>query len=244
MTPFLVGLLYAAAGAALVLLTRQGTPGAAVLGFAVALAMVLGFGPAVIAPVALFVLGSGLLTRAGRARKERLHAAERDRGRRSAAHVAAKLGVPALLGAAAAAAPSMAPVLGGGAAAALAAAFADTAATETGPLAGGPVYRLRGGRVERAAHGAPGGVSAAGLAAGAAAALALGALAGAARLGPAEGAPFTAAGAGFVAALIESAAAGTSLGHRAGAIGRNLFLSALAAALGCALAAALRRPGG
>jgi uncharacterized membrane protein len=205
--------------------------------------MVLGFGPGVMAPVALFVLGSGLLTRAGRSRKERLRAAERDRGRRSAAHVAAKLGIPALLGAGAAAAPSMAPVLGGGAAAALAAAFADTAATETGPLAGGTVYRLRDGRIERAAHGATGGVSAAGLAAGAVTALALAALARAVRLGPAEGAPFAAAGAGFGAALVESALAGTAAGRRAGGIGRNLFLSALAAALGCALAAALRHRG-
>lgn len=244
MTPFLSGLLYAVAGAALVLFTRQGTPGAAVLGFAVALAMVLGFGPGVMAPVALFVLASGFLTRAGRAKKERLRTAERDRGRRSAAHVAAKLGIPALLGAAAAAAPAMAPVLGGGAAAALAAAFADTAATETGPLAGGRVYRLRGGRIERASHGAAGGVSAAGLAAGAIAALAIAIVARAVRLGPAEGAPFATAGAGFGAAVIESVAAGTAVGSRAGGIGRNLFLSALAAALGCGLAAALRHRGG
>jgi uncharacterized protein (TIGR00297 family) len=243
-TPFAWGLLAAAAGAALVLATRQGTPGAALLGFAVSFAMVLGFGPGVMAPVALFVLGSGLLTRAGRARKERLQAAERDRGRRSAPHVLAKLGIPALLGVAAALAPDAALVLGGGAAAALAAAFADTAATETGPLAGGPVFRLSGGRIARAEHGTPGGVSVAGLAAGAAAALALGALAGWVRLGPAAGAPFAAAGAGFSASLVESAAAGSALGRRVGAIGRNLFLSALAAAAGGALAAALLRPGG
>lgn len=244
MTAFLWGLLLAAAGAAVVLVTRQGTAGAALLGFAVALALVLGFGPGVLAPVALFVLGSGALTRAGRARKERLRAAQVDRGRRSAAHVAAKLGVPALLGIVAAAAPGMAPVLGGGAAAALAAAFADTSATEIGPLAGGAVFRLGGGRVARAAHGAPGGVSAAGLIAGAVAALAIGALARAVRLGPATGAPFAAAGAGFGATLVESAVAGTAAGRRAGGIGRNLFLSALAAAAGCALALAARPSGG
>lgn len=244
MTPFLWGLVFAAAGAALVLATRQGTPGAAALGFAVSLALVLGFGPEVMAPVALFVLGSGVLTRAGRARKERLRAAEKDRGRRGAAHVAAKLGIPALLGAAAAAMPALASWLGGGAAASLAAAFADTAATEIGPLVAGPVFRVGGGRVARAAHGAPGGVSAAGLAGGALAALALAGLARATGLGPAEGAPWAAAGAGFGASLVESAVAGTGMGRRLGPIGRNLFLSALAAAAGVGLAATLSPRGG
>ncbi|MGE5180177.1 MAG: DUF92 domain-containing protein, partial [Bacteroidota bacterium] len=139
MTPVAWGIAAALAGTLVVLATRQGTPGASLLGFAVAAAMVLGFGPGVMAPLALFVLGSGALTRMGRARKERMRAAEADRGRRSAAHVAAKLGVPALLGLAAAAMPRFAPVAGAGTIAALAAAFADTAATETGPLAGGAV---------------------------------------------------------------------------------------------------------
>jgi len=238
-TPFLWGLVFAAAGAVLVLATRQGTPAAAALGFAVSLALVLGFGPAVMAPVALFVLGSGVLTRAGRARKERMRAAEKNRGRRGAAHVAAKLGVPALLGAAAALMPHLAPWLGGGVAASLAAAFADTAATEAGPLVSGPVFRVRGVRVARAAHGAPGGVSAAGLAGGALAALALAGLARATGLGSREGAPWAAAGAGFGAALVESAVAGTGPGQRLGPIGRNLFLSALAAAIGVGLAVTL-----
>jgi len=237
-TPFLWGVLLGGGGALVVLATRQGTPGAATLGFAVSLALVLGFGPGVMAPVALFVLGSGVLTRLGRAKKERLRAAEENRGRRSASHVAAKLGIPGLLGAASALSPASAPLFGAGAAASLAAAFADTAATETGPLLGGPVFLLRAGRIVRAEHGAPGGVSAAGLAAGALAALAMGALAGVMRLGPPEAAPYASAGAGFAAALIESALAGTDAGRRIGATGRNVFLSATAAAGGMALAAA------
>lgn len=236
MTPFLWGLLVALLGAGIVIATRQGTTGAALLGFVLSLALVLGFGPGVMAAVALFVLGSGLLTRAGRATKERLRAAERNRGRRGAAHVAAKLGVPGLLGAAAAAAPELAPVLGAGAAAAIAAAFADTAATETGPLAGGPVFRLHGGRIGRAIHGEPGGVSAAGLLAGAAASLACASVARAAGVGAVAGAPWAAAGAGFAASLVESGLGGTAWGRGLGSIGRNVLLSLLAAAAGCALA--------
>ena len=237
MTPVAWGIAAALAGTLVVLATRQGTPGASLLGFAVAAAMVLGFGPGVMAPLALFVLGSGALTRLGRARKERMRAAEADRGRRSAAHVAAKLGVPALLGLAAAIMPRFAPVAGAGVVAALAAAFADTAATETGPLAGGAVYRLRAGRIARAAHGEPGGVSAAGLLAGAAAAILLAALARVAGVVTAPPGPYAAGAVGFFATLVESAAAGTAAGRRAGALARNLFLSALAAAAGCCLAA-------
>jgi uncharacterized membrane protein len=244
LTPFLWGILFALLGAALVLATRQGTPGAALAGFIVSGAMVLGFGPAVMAPIALFVLGSGLLTRAGRARKERLRAAEPDLGRRRAAHVWAKLGVPALLGAAAALEPAARPIAGTGAAAALAAAFADTAATEVGPLAGGPVARLGGGGLAPSRHGEPGGVSAAGLLAGAAAALALGALARAAGLGAREGAPWVAAAAGFGATLVESALGGTAAGRRLGHFGRNLLLSGIAALAGCAAAAAVTRSAG
>jgi len=238
MTPFVWGFLLALLGAGIVIATRQGTPGAALLGFSVSLALVIGFGPGVMAPLALFVLGSGVLTRAGRSTKERLRTAEGDRGRRSAAHVAAKLGAPALLGVASAAVPDLAPLVGAGASAAIAAAFADTAATETGPLAGGPVFRLRGARVSRATHGEPGGVSAAGLLAGAAAALSCAALARAAGVGVVPGAPWTVAGAGFGAAIVESGVAGTAWGRRLGPIGRNALLSLLAVAAGCALAVA------
>ncbi|HLQ66092.1 MAG TPA: DUF92 domain-containing protein [Candidatus Limnocylindrales bacterium] len=243
-TPFLWGVGFALGGSAIVLVTRQGTPGAALLGFAVAILMVLGFGPHAMAPVALFVLGSGLLTRLGRGSKERQRAAEHDRGRRRAVHVAAKLGVPALLGLAAALAPAIRGAAGTGAAAALAGAFADTAATEVGPVAGGPVVRLQGGRWTRAAHGEPGGVSAAGLAAGAAAALVAAALACAVGIGVTAGAPFVAFGAGFGAMVAESLVAGTRAGRRLGHFGRNVLVSALAAAAGCTLAAALERRAG
>jgi uncharacterized membrane protein len=237
-TPFLWGLGLALLGVVLVLATRQGTPGAAFLGFAVSLLIVLGFGPGAMAPLTLFVLGSGLLTRLGRRRKERLRAAEPDRGRRRAVHVAAKLGVPGLLGLAAVLVPGIRVVAGTGAAAALAAAFADTAATEVGPLAGGPVARLQGWRWTRAAHGEPGGVSATGLAAGAVAALLTAALAYAVGMGAAQCAPLLVFGAGFGAMLVESVVAGTEPGRRLGHFGRNALLSMLAAAGGCTLAAA------
>jgi uncharacterized membrane protein len=240
-TPFLWGFGLALSGAVLVLATRQGTPGAALLGFVISALIVLGFGPGAMAPVTLFVLGSGLLTRLGRRRKERLRASEPDRGRRRAVHVAAKLGVPGLLGLAAALMPGIRGVAGTGAAAALAAAFADTAATEVGPLAGGPVARLDGARWTRAAHGEPGGMSAAGLAAGAAAALLSAALAWAMGLGAAWGAPLLSFGAGFGAMLVESVVAGTGMGRRLGHFGRNALLSVLAAACACTLAAAVGR---
>src|SRR5712675_675237 len=84
---------------AVVLLTRQGTRAGALAGFLVALVAALGLGAGSFLPLAIFVLGSGLLTRLGRARKERLGAAEGNRGRRGLAHVAAKLSIPALAGA-------------------------------------------------------------------------------------------------------------------------------------------------
>jgi uncharacterized membrane protein len=237
LTPFAWGMIAAAAGALLVLATRQGTAGASLWGFLVSGAMVLGFGPGVMAPVTLFVLGSGLLTRAGRARKERFRAAEPDRGRRRAAHVLAKLGVPALLGALAALDPSSREMAGSGAAAALAAAFADTASTEVGPLAGGRVWRLGPRGIEAANHGSAGGVSVLGLIAGALAALGLAALARAVDLGIPEGAPFFLAAAGFGATLVESILGGMGAGKNLGHFGRNIALSAIAALAGCAGAA-------
>ena len=222
MTPFVWGFLLALLGAGIVIATRQGTPGAALLGFSVSLALVIGFGPGVMAPLALFVLGSGFLTRAGRATKSAsgppsgtADAAVPPTSRPSSARRRS-------LGVAAAAVPDLAPLFGAGASAAIAAAFADTAATETGPLAGGPVFRLRGARVSRATHGEPGGVSAAGLLAGAAAALSSRGLARAAGVGVVPGAPWTVAGAGFGAAIVESGVAGTAWGRRLGPIGRNV----------------------
>ena len=91
--------------------------------------------------------------------------------------------------------------------------------------------------MSRATHGEPGGVSAAGLLAGAAAALSARGLARAASVGVVPGA-WTVAGAGFGAAVVESGVAGTAWGRRLGPIGRNVLLSLLAAAAGCALAGA------
>src|SRR5258705_4031 len=91
-----LGALLALGGAILILVTRQGTLSGALAGFAVALLAALGLGAGALLPLAIFVLGSGLLTRIGRARKERLGAAEGNRGRRGPAHVAAKLSLPAL----------------------------------------------------------------------------------------------------------------------------------------------------
>jgi uncharacterized protein (TIGR00297 family) len=216
---------------ALILLTRQGTAAGALAGLVVALCAVAGFGGLALLPLSIFVLGSGLLTRAGRARKEALGAAEGDRGRRGLPHVAAKLSLPALAGALAVfhAAPqeSLAIVY----VASLAGAFADTAATEAGPLLGGPVFGLRGVRPVRLAHGAPGGMSLAGFLAAALAAFAVGAGAHAVSVLESASAAWVAAGAGFVASTLESLLAGTALGARAGHFGRNVFLSVASAGL-------------
>jgi uncharacterized membrane protein len=228
---FALGFVFALLGAAIVLATRQGTPGAAAVGAVTAFSMVLGAGAAVMAPVALFVLGSGVLTRLGRARKERSGAAEANRGRRSALHVAAKLGVPALLGLAAWLRPEWRLLCGLGIAASLAGAFADTAATEAGPLARGPVVRLRGFNVTRAQHGVPGGMSAAGIVVSAIAALAIGVLSASLAIVEGRSGAALVSASGFAAPLVESAIADSPLGRALGHFGRNGFLSALAAAL-------------
>ena len=233
MTPHptaLPGALLALAGAGLILLTRQGTVAGALAGFTVALIAALGLGAGSFLPLATFVLGSGFLTRLGRARKERLGAAEGNRGRRSAAHVLAKLSLPALAGALALF--GMAPVsaLALAYVASLAGAFADTAATELGPVLGGPALAFRGGRVVSAPHGTPGGMSAAGFAASALAAIAvaIGGRAGGLLTWPEA---WCAAAAGFLAGVLESLLAGTSVGARAGHFGRNVFLSIVSAGI-------------
>lgn len=226
----LLGLVLALAGAAVVLATGQGTPGAVLLGFCTAALMVLGFGAGVLAPLSLFVLGAGGLTRVGMAQKERVRAVEPNRGRRRIANVAAKLGLPAILGLAAYARPEAAREIAVVLTAALAGAFADTAATEVGPLGGGAVYRLRGLGLRRCAHGEAGGVSIAGLATSvAAAALLAGTALAVGLVGLTAGA--AAAGAGFVATVLESALGGTRLGGRIGHGGRNVAVSAGAALL-------------
>ena len=226
-------MLLALGGAALVLLTRQGTVRAALTGFLVALIAALGFGAGSFLPLALFVLGSGLLTRLGRARKERLGAAEGDRGRRGAAHVAAKLALPALAGALAIVDAAPLDALALLYVASLAGAFADTAATELGPVLGGPAFAVRAGSVAAVPHGTPGGMSAAGFAVSAVAALAVATAALGVRLLGLSLA-CSAAAAGFLAATLESLLAGTRLGVRAGHFGRNVFLSLTAGGLALA----------
>jgi len=226
----LPGALLALAGAILILLTRQGTVTGAIAGFAVALLAALGLGMGSLLPLAIFVLGSGVLTRLGRARKEALGAAEGNLGRRGAAHVAAKLSLPALAGVLALLAAAPLPALALAYVSSLAGAFADTAATELGPLLGGPALALRGGRILSVPHGTPGGMSAAGFAASAIAAIAVavGGLAAGLLMAPEA---WCAAGAGFLASVLESILAGTSLGVRAGHFGRNVFLSIASAGL-------------
>lgn len=233
--PPFVGFLLAAAGSIVVLTTGQGTPGSAVAGFVAACLLVLGFGVPVMAPLTTFVLGSGILTRMGRRIKERSHSAEPNRGRRTASQVAAKLGVPALLGIVAA--------LGGGdpsgclvvaATASLAGAFADTAATEIGPLGKGPVVRWNGPRLERASHGTVGGMSLAGLAGGAAASALVALVAWVVGLVGIRTAG-VAAVAGFAASGIESIVAATPVGVRLGHGGRNVLVSATSAAIAAAI---------
>lgn len=222
-------------GAWIVASRGQGTRAAAWSGLVPALAASAGFGAPAIAPLALFVLGSGTLTRRGRDRKESLGAAEANEGRRGVVNVAAKLSLPALLGAVAAVFPAHAPLCAAGYAAGIAGAFADTAATEVGPLARGVAFSIDRGGIHGVLHGTPGAMSVAGLAAGAAASGAAGAAAVAAGLLPWETAGLAAA-CGFGASVLESLAATTTAGRRMGHHGRNAALSLLAT--GAALAAA------
>ena len=226
-----VALGLAGLGAAVVAGSGQGTRAGALAGLAVAVASILGLGAGTLLPLAVFVLGAGALTRLGRSKKEALGAAERNEGTRDPRHVAAKLGLPALLG--------LAGIAGGPAeplsvayAAAIAGAFADTAATEVGPVLGGAVFGWRGLRVVPLRHGDAGGMSAGGLAAsaGASAAVAVSAL-GTGLVHDPRGA-LAVAGAGIAASFVESAVGGTGVGKALGHFGRNVLVSVLAAAAG------------
>lgn len=224
-------LAWAAAGAAVVVLTGQGTWTGALAGLGIAIVSILGLGPGALLPLAIFVLGAGALTRLGRSRKQATGAAEPNEGRRGGRHVAAKLGIPALLGIAGIlGAPG--PPLSLAYAAALAGALADTSGTEVGPLGRGSAVGFHGGRFRRLQHGAPGGMSALGLLASAvgAGAVAWGSIASGLIAGP------TAAGvvaaAGFGASLLESLIAPTFLGRSLGHFGRNLLVSVVASAVG------------
>jgi uncharacterized protein (TIGR00297 family) len=215
--------------------TRQGTATGALAGLLVALLATAGFGVAAIAPLALFVLGSGVLTRVGRAEKERLGAAENNLGRRGVSHVAAKLSLPALAGVLAFVDAAPRPALALVYAAALAGAFADTAATEVGPLARGHVWGVRGLRLVPLPHGAPGGMSGAGLLAAGTSSVLIALCAHFVGLLGGPAGVCVAAGSGFIASALESLLAGTPVGARAGHFGRNLFVSL--ASGGVALAA-------
>jgi len=236
LAPPLAGLLLAAAGAIVVLVTGQGTWASALVGFATAGFLVLGFGVPVMAPLATFVLGAGILTRVGRRIKERSHSAEANRGRRSASQVVAKLGIPALLGIAAALSRENEGWLAAAATASMAGAFADTAATEIGPLCRGPVVRWSGFRLSRVSHGSVGGMSVAGVAGGAAAAASLAAVALAVGLVRTPWDAAVAAIAGFAATGFESWVAPTSVGDRLGHWGRNVLVSTLSAAISAGIA--------
>ena len=225
------GALLSIGGAALVLLLRQGTLGGALAGAVVALLSTAGFGAAAFGPLAVFVLSAGALTGIGRQRKEALGAAERNRGQRGVSHVVAKLGLPAVFGAVALAGVAPHAAISVAYVAALAGAFADTAATELGPLGPRAAFLLRGFRAEAVPHGSPGAVSLAGLSA---AVLASGTLAWSALAsGVLERAAFAwlASAAGFAAAFLESLLAAGAWGRRIGHFGRNLFVSVAAAAV-------------
>jgi uncharacterized membrane protein len=233
-TPTTIALGLACAGAGIVATTGQGTWRGALAGLVVAFLAILGLGPGALLPLGIFVLGSGALTRLGRARKEAAGAAEAHRGRRGIANVGAKLGLPALLGAAGLLvdpASGAAELFRAMYSAALAAAFADTAATEVGPIARGPAWALRGLRPSRVEHGTPGGVSLAGIATSIVAAALVGWAASRSELIPAALWPLTASS-GVVATWLESALAGTALGRSLGHHGRNACLSAVAVSLG------------
>jgi uncharacterized membrane protein len=224
-----IALALALAGAAFVARSGQGTRGGALAGLGVAAAAILGLGPGALAPLAVFVLGAGALTRLGRERKERLGTAEGNRGRRDSRHVAAKLGLPALLGVAALATGDR-EWLRLAYAGSLAGALADTAATEVGPIAGGPAATLVGVRLRRAEHGDAGAMSAAGIAAAVCGSTAV--AAGAALSGlVAPAAIALIAGSGLAATVLESLVAGTRTGLALGHFGRNVLVSMAAAAL-------------
>ena len=223
----------AACGAALVAITKQGSVGAAVAGMAVAAASILGLGPGALAPLALFVLGGGFLTKWRSARKRAMGAAEPNEGKRGVGHVAAKLAIPALVA-------TTAGLTGHGSGvviafvAGLAGALADTAGTEVGPLGGGAAYAFHGARPVSVPHGTAGAMSVIGLAATALGSAAVAAAAIASGLIHGFGTAALAAAAGFGAALLESLIANSSLGRGLGHFGRNVFVSAVATAFGLA----------
>jgi uncharacterized protein (TIGR00297 family) len=134
--------------------------------------------------VAMFVLGTAL-TRLGYARKERLGAAEAERGARGASHALANAGPAAVLAVVAAATGD--PLWRVAFVAALATSSMDTAGSEIGPVWGGKTISLA--TLRPAPPGTEGAVSAGGTAAGLLAAALLGVLGWMAALHPAGAVP-------------------------------------------------------
>ncbi len=206
---------------------RQGTVAAALTGLVPATAASLGFGAPAIAPLALFVLGAGALTAAGRTAKAARGVGEGNEGTRRVRNVAAKLALPAVAGVSALLWPAQSGMLATGYVAGLAGAFADTAATETGPLAAGRPFLPRWGAWRRVAHGTPGAMSPLGAAAGIAAAAATAAVAVLPDLIGWRAAGIAAVS-GWGASVLESLIAPTGLGRSLGHEGRNALLSVVA----------------
>jgi uncharacterized protein (TIGR00297 family) len=237
MTPALWGVLFVLAGALIVLLAGQGTRSGVLAGVGVALPIAIGLGPGAVASLAVFVLGAGALTRLGRAAKDRRGLGEGDEGRRGVPHVLAKIGLPAIIGVAALLHAADARRLALAYTAAIAGAFADTAATEVGPLGRGGAVLVRGLSLSRVPHGTPGAVSAVGLLAGAGAA----ALVGATALASGDlgiRAAATASASGMAAGIAESILAPSPLGVRLGHHGRNAAVSVLSTGMALAAGAA------
>lgn len=136
------------------------TPGA-VVGTVVGVACALGFGVAGLATLAAFFVLGSVATRVGWARKQRAGTAERNDGTRGARRVIGKGGVAALAGAIAIPDIVDERLLAIGFAGALAAALADTLATEIGTLSTRPPRLLPTLRV--VPTGTPGAVSPLGL---------------------------------------------------------------------------------
>jgi len=226
-----LALALAACGAVVVAVTRQSSIRGAIAGMAVAATAILGLGPGTLAPLSVFVLGGGALTRLGHERKRALAAAEPNEGKRGALHVAAKLAIPAIL-AVVAWSGGHARELGVAFAAAIAGAFADTAGTEVGPLTGGPAFGFRREGLTRLPHGTAGAMSVGGLAATAAASTAVAAAAIFSGLVESLHVGALVAAAGMIAATLESLIAPSAFGRRLGHFGRNVFVSAVATGFG------------
>ena len=170
-----------------------------------------------------FFLPATAATKWGYRRKAERGVAQRDRGRRGAAHAVANVGIPAVL--LLVGAPSVAFV------AALAAALADTLGTEVGSLFGRRPFSLV--RWERRSVGDPGAVSWPGLAAGLLGAAAVGTVAALTGLLPA-GSVAVVAAAGLAGSLAESVV--LDLGGRRGVTLDHDFANAFNTAAGALVA--------